>query len=230
MGRRPAAVLAVLGLLVALVVAGVASREAGWTSRLPAPATTTAGVATAPSLPPASPSAVPTATASPTRDDDLPPSQALGAVLLVLVGLLVLAGAAWLVTSVVRTTRDLARSGALAPPRSAGTAVRDALAPATAEALREVEQPDAREAVVRCWLLLGTAASAGGLPARPSETAAEYAARIRVELGLPAAELDRLADLYREARFSSHDVGEPQRAEARDLLRRLGERLGRVPA
>jgi hypothetical protein len=50
-----------------------------------------------------------------------------------------------------------------------------------------------------------------------------------------AADLDpgalaELADLYREARFSRHEVGEPERAEARTLLHRLRDRLTRAPA
>jgi hypothetical protein len=154
----------------------------------------------------------------------------LGRVLLVLVAVLALAAVGALIVSVVRSTRDLARSGALTPPWAAGTAVRSALGPAAEEALLAVEQPDAREAVVRSWLLLGDAAAVAGFPARPAETAAEYAARIVAELDVPGTELDRLADLYREARFSRHEVGEPQRAEARELLRRLRDRLAQVPA
>ena len=204
MVRRRPAVVAVLGLRVVLVVAGVAPREGSYTAPLP------------------------TTAAQPTAPTALPPSPVLGQVLLVLVLLLAVAAAGRLITSLVRTTRDLARTGALSPPRAAG--MRSALAPAAEAALRAVEQPDAREAVVRSWLLLGDAAAAAGLPVRPAETAAEYAARVVTELDVPGPELDRLADLYREARFSQHEVGERQRAEARELLRRLRDRLEQVPA
>jgi hypothetical protein len=173
---------------------------------------------------------VPTATATTDQQSDLPPSPVLGWILLAVVVLAGLAGVAMLIASLVRAARNLADSGALAPPRAAGTAVREALAPAAEQALVAVEQPDAREAVVRSWLLLGEAAAATGVPSRPAETAAEYAARLAAELEVPGSELDRLADLYREARFSQHAVGEPQRAEARELLRRLRDRLTRAPA
>jgi hypothetical protein len=228
--RRLSGVGVVLGLLVVLLVAGVAAREGDYTAPLPTTAAAATTATAAPTRASSSPSAEPTTTADAEEQPELPPSRALGRVLLVLVTLLVLAGAAALITSLVRGARDLARSGALTPPWAAGTAVREALAPAAEEALMAVEQPDAREAVVRTWLLLGEAAAATGLPARPAETATEYAARIAAELDLPGGELDRLADLYREARFSRHEVGERQRAEARELLRRLRDRLTRVSA
>jgi hypothetical protein len=229
MTRRLPIVAAVLGLLIVLLVAGVAAREGGYTRALPATASATTATAT-PSRP--GDIAVPTATATttPAEQQDLPPSPVLGRVLLVLLVLALLAGGTALVLSLVRSATDLARSGALTPPRAAGTAVREALAPAAEQALVAVEQPDAREAVVRSWLLLGEAAAVVGFPARPAETAAEYAARIAAVLDVPGGELDRLADLYREARFSQHEVGEPQRVEARTLLHRLRDRLTRAPA
>jgi hypothetical protein len=228
--RRLPVVGAVLGLLLVLLVAGVAAREGDYTAALPPSATATTTATAAPSSPEASPTTAFTPTARKKNEPALPPSPVLGQVLLVLVVLLGLAGAAVLITSLVRSARDLARSGTLTPPRAVGTAVREALAPAAEQALVAVEQPDAREAVVRSWLLLGEAAAVVGFPALPAETAAEYAGRIAAELDVPATELDRLADLYREARFSQHEVGEPQRAEARTLLHRLRDRLTRVPA
>ena len=226
---RRLAIGGVLGLLVVLLMAGVAAREGDYTSRLPPSSAATTAATVAPSSPEAAPSTASTSATS-EEEPELPPSQVLGRVLLVLVLLLALAGAAALITSLVRSARDLARSGALTRPRAVGTAVREALAPAAEQALVAVEQPDAREAVVRSWLLLGEAAAVVGFPARPAETAAEYAGRIAAELEVPATELDRLADLYREARFSQHEVGEPQRAEARALLHGLRVRLTRAPA
>jgi hypothetical protein len=57
------------------------------------------------------------------------------------------------------------------------------------------------------------------------ETATEYAERIAGEFYVPVRRLTRLAELYREARFSQHDVGGGQRAEARDLLEQLSADL-----
>jgi len=230
MPRRLPIVAAVLGLLAVLLVAGVAAREGDYTARLPPGAAATTTAAATPSRPGgvAFPSAA--ATTTPAEQPGLPPSQVLGRVLLIILSLALLTGGTVLVMSLVRSTTELARRGALTPPKTAGTAVRDALPPAAEQALIAIEQPDAREAVVRSWLLLGEAAAVVGLPARPAETAAEYAARIAAELDVPGGELDRLADLYREARFSRHEVGEPERAEARTLLHRLRDRLTRAPA
>jgi hypothetical protein len=103
------------------------------------------------------------------------------------------------------------------PPASMAEAVR--------EALVVVEQPGAREAVVRSWLLLGRAAAEAGTPPRPADTAAEYGARVAAEQGLDPTALGRLAALYREARFSTHPVGEAERAEARAVLESLRAEL-----
>src|SRR4051812_28961445 len=86
-------------------------------------------------------------------------------------------------------------------------------------ALREVtDQPDAREAVVRAWLLLGEAAATAGTARRPAESAREYARRLADAHRLPAPALERLAGLYREARFSDHEMHPEQRELARREL------------
>lgn len=92
------------------------------------------------------------------------------------------------------------------------------MADAVDHALDVVEHGEAREAIVACWLLLVRAASESGSPARVSETAREYAERLSAEQLVSTASLARLADLYREARFSDHDVGPQLRAEARRAL------------
>jgi hypothetical protein len=90
---------------------------------------------------------------------------------------------------------------------------------AVERALVEVsEQPDAREAVVRAWLLLGEAAAVAGTPRRPAESAREYARRLGDKHRLPADSLERLAALYREARFSDHQMLPEQRAVAHSEL------------
>jgi hypothetical protein len=105
-----------------------------------------------------------------------------------------------------------------------------ALPAAVDRALDAVEDPDAREAVVAAWLLLGRAAAESGTPPRPAETAAEYARRLAAERGLPAADVEQLAALYREARFSTHEVTAEQRDRARAHLLALREALAARPA
>lgn len=108
-------------------------------------------------------------------------------------------------------------------PVTAGEQPPDEPAPTVAEAVDRalllVEHPDAREAVVRAWLLLGTAAAAAGTPARPTETSRDYARRLAEAQRLPRTSVERLAGLYREARFSTHEMRPGQREQARaDLL------------
>lgn len=92
------------------------------------------------------------------------------------------------------------------------------LAEAVEQALDLVEHGEAREAVVACWLLLIRTADEAGSPARSSETAREYAERLSEEQLVSSRPLARLAELYREARFSRHPVGPELRVEARRAL------------
>jgi Domain of unknown function (DUF4129) len=229
--RRPdrRTLAAVALVLVVLALAGLAARGpavvTGEGMRLPTPEEPVRP----PEPQPPSTDAEPGTTPPSEPDQDLPRSPFLGYVVL---GFLALVGvtAAGLLGRTLWEQRPALRRRRppAAPPGAEPAAV--SLARAAREALTAVEQPAAREAVVRSWLLLGAAASAAGLPARDSETAAEYAARLTAHLGLPGAELDRLAELYREARFSDHEVGEHQRGEARRLLTELSGRLERVGA
>ena len=210
-GRVLAAAVVVL---LALLVAAVAVRGPAWTTpgrpvggQAPAPVTSTP---------------VPV-TESPRQGSDqsplLPRSEAAGNVMLVLLLLLGLALLIWLAAGLARAYLANRRAP-LAAPVSV-TLPEQVLADAADRALVEVEHPDAREAVIRSWLLLGAAAADAGVPARPAETATEYAWRIAAAFAVPTTDLHRLAELYREARFSEHPVGEVQRAEARRLLQRL---------
>jgi hypothetical protein len=212
---------AVLVLLV-LVLASLAARGPSWTARAPAgqavhtqPAPRQAADG-APVTPPATPPPQrPTAALPRLHVPDA-----------VLVGLLVVVGVAlvgWVVAYAPRPRWRLRRPARAARPVAADPEApqRQPLAEAADRALAEVDQPDAREAVIRSWLMLGEAAAEAGVPQRPAETATEYAARVAAEFYVPVPMLTRLAELYREARFSSHEVSGPQRAEARDLLERL---------
>ncbi|HEY3003612.1 MAG TPA: DUF4129 domain-containing protein [Kribbellaceae bacterium] len=84
-------------------------------------------------------------------------------------------------------------------------------------------------AIVACWLALERAAASAGVNRRPSETPAEFTLRVLGAVDVPAAPLERLADLYKEARFSVHGLGEPARAEARRALDELRQALRDAP-
>lgn len=85
-----------------------------------------------------------------------------------------------------------------------------------------------RNAIVACWQHLESAAEARGLPRRPAETSAEYVARVIATTASDTGPIEDLAALYREARFSEHELGEDHRARAADALDRVVASLPRV--
>lgn len=208
-----AAVLTALAVVLVLALAGLATHSGRWTAELPRTAAPTA----APPAPLRTPPVAPTRPAERT-DAPFQGDLEVGIPALVVVGLLLLLSLVGLVMLVRRIPRwhrgPKAADVAVGP---AGTALPDAVE----RALEVIEDPDAREAVIRAWLLLGAAAAEAGTPARPAETAAEYARRLAAAHDLPVPSLERLAALYREARFSDHEVRPGQREQAREELHRL---------
>ncbi len=81
-----------------------------------------------------------------------------------------------------------------------------------------LERGEARNAIVACWLRLEQVITDAGLERRPSDTAQEFTARVLNRFEVDAESADRLAALYLEARFSSHEMTEQQRNEAIDAL------------
>jgi hypothetical protein len=81
--------------------------------------------------------------------------------------------------------------------------------------LAEIERGKPSDAVVACWVALEDAALAAGVAREISETAAEFTVRVLAVDGVSATDLLALADLYREARYSSHPSTEATRDQAR---------------
>ncbi|MFV2039922.1 MAG: DUF4129 domain-containing protein [Acidimicrobiales bacterium] len=78
-----------------------------------------------------------------------------------------------------------------------------------------------RNAIVGCWMQLERDATAVGLSRVAAETSSQYAERVVAESSVDAAPIAELAALYREARFSHHDLDESHRARAALALRRV---------
>ena len=78
-----------------------------------------------------------------------------------------------------------------------------------------------RNAVVACWLRLEEVLEGAGLPPARAETSTEFVVRALHSLDLDPRATASLAELYREARFSDHPLGEPQREAAREALEAL---------
>ena len=102
-----------------------------------------------------------------------------------------------------------------------GSAPSEVLAESLADLLRAVEQGSPRAGIIAAWVRLeGIAADAGVRPRR-SETPAELTIRVLDQMSVPGRWILRLADLYREARFSDHPMTEADRAEAVQCLSAL---------
>ncbi len=137
------------------------------------------------------------------------------------VGLMVLLALAYVVVSTwwgVWRERDRAT-----PATAASLTALDAAVGSDVE-LDEAAQFDAlahgepRNAIVACWLQLEDDVAAAGWPRHIAETSAEYTARVLAAAGLDGAAVTTLADLYREARFSTHPLGEADRSRATAAL------------
>lgn len=103
------------------------------------------------------------------------------------------------------------------------------LSAAVAEGLRELDQGGPGEGVVASWVLLERAAADAGTHRGAPDTPSELAGRLIDRHPVSSAPLLRLADLYREARFSRHELPESARTEARAVLEQLRSELEASP-
>jgi hypothetical protein len=106
----------------------------------------------------------------------------------------------------------------------------DRLAEAVESGLAAVDSGTATDAVIACWVALEGAAASAGVARAESETPAEFTVRVLGVGGISEPELLRLAQLYREARYSTHGSTEEARAQAREALLRLRDELAAAMA
>ena len=85
-----------------------------------------------------------------------------------------------------------------------------------------------RNAIVAAWLDLESSVAATGLPRDPAETSTEFTERIIGTWEVNRLRLGDLAALYREARFSVHELEESHRERAVLDLETLHTDLARV--
>ncbi len=91
-----------------------------------------------------------------------------------------------------------------------------------------LREGDPRNAIVAAWHHFEVQGERAGMARRASETSSEYGLRILDLAEADGGSVNRLAELYREARFSDHPVTEEHRARAltalADIRRSLGAR------
>ena len=147
---------------------------------------------------------------------------------LAVIGLFVLAYLAYaVITTWLQIWRDRERRDRVDPTHLTPL---DALSVGQVE-LDEHAQFDAlahgepRNAIVAAWLRLEDDVAAAGWPRHPAETSAEYTSRVLSAAGLAPEAVNTLAALYREARFSTHPLGETDRNRAATALRAVHDSI-----
>lgn len=78
-----------------------------------------------------------------------------------------------------------------------------------------------RSAIVACWMQLESDIAAVGWPRADAETSAEYVQRVVAEVSVDRGSISELAELYREARFSDHELRDVDRTRAFEALSRV---------
>lgn len=91
------------------------------------------------------------------------------------------------------------------------------------EALRE---GDPRNAIVAAWQRFEVQGASVGMGRKSWETSSEYAIRMLDLVAADSGAVNRLAGLYREARFSDHPLTEDHRARALEALAGIRRSLG----
>lgn len=84
-----------------------------------------------------------------------------------------------------------------------------------------------RNAIVGCWMQLERDAAAAGLPRAAAETSAEFVERVIAAASVDVVPIGELAALYREARFSRHELRDDHRTRAIAALNRVAAALRR---
>jgi len=82
-----------------------------------------------------------------------------------------------------------------------------------------------RNAIVACWMQLERDATEAGVPRIASETPTEYAERVIGTSSIDPRPIGELASLYREARFSTHELVDSHRQRAVTALERVAAAL-----
>jgi len=89
-----------------------------------------------------------------------------------------------------------------------------------------LREGDPRNAIVAAWHRFEVQGGRAGVARRDSETSSEYVLRILDLADADAGPANRLAELYREARFSDHPVTEDHRSQALAALAGIRQGLG----
>lgn len=158
------------------------------------------------------------------------PTVGAGGFVLALLGvviLLVAVGLAWWLARANRGIR-FTRIRPVLKPAAAGTAQR--VRAAIDAGLSELDEADGdpRRAVIACWVRLEAAAAQAGVARAAGDTSTQLVSRVLAQLRVSADVLAAFAELYREARFATHDVDPSTRDRARAALGQIRAELAQA--
>lgn len=143
----------------------------------------------------------------------------------------VAAGVLWLLVAVAREVVSRRGDG----PRSAAAfTLLDEPGRVAEQVVGDADEQDAllradgdpRNAIVAAWHRFEVQGERAGVPRRSSETSSEYAIRVLDLADADTGPVTRLAELYREARFSDHPITEQHRTDALAALAGIRRSLG----
>jgi hypothetical protein len=103
----------------------------------------------------------------------------------------------------------------------AGSLVPEAVLRGAAEGEQLLATGTPANAVIAAWMVLESSVRSAGIREDASLTSTELVTTVLRSYSVERAALDSLAELYREARFSAHPVGEDMRTRAREALQQV---------
>jgi hypothetical protein len=117
-----------------------------------------------------------------------------------------------------------------APRPMTTAATGDEVMAAVEAGLVELSDTDAdpRRAVIACWVRLERAAAAAGTPRLVGDSPTELVTRLLSAHQVSRPTLEGFAEVYREARYATHTVGERDRHDAITALRQIRAELSGV--
>jgi len=101
---------------------------------------------------------------------------------------------------------------------------------AVQEAIHGIEEEDFRMAVIKCYRRLCETLEEHGVPSREHQTAREYESKVSDVLDIPTDPLSVLTELFEEARYSLHEIGQKEQNRALSSLVYIRDRLSGVSA
>jgi hypothetical protein len=126
----------------------------------------------------------------------------------------------------VRRRRAAAHAAA-----TAETGVADDLVATIGDAIDDLEgEPDTRRAVIAAYARMEGVLARHGTTRRLSETPLEFLARVLAELNARSNAVERLTDLFEQAKFSRHEIDVTMKREAIDALRAIRDDVGGAAA